>query len=1108
MCILLCEPVFLPLTFVIISRQFNESCGDKGSKPDSFTNNVNEQTIVSQNVINKVLSGFTGEINALMRALNGNGRRKLKLCHQNLRGGVLTTNEDKLTSLDTAMKFEQPDVLGISETQLGENTHGICDYEGYVWQTKDDSSRISVLVNDSLTWRRRWDLEIPGISAIWIELGSQTKSPTLVCNCYREWQRLQNEAPAAGEDGSDSEHAQMRRWQLFVEVWKEVVESGQEFHVMGDFNCDRAKWRQLIEEQEEDEGYESETEMSGKKKKRLPPKLQSLIDHLYEEIFNVSETVQLQTKMSFFRQKGGQLKSSVLDLFFTNRPGKISDIHLSGIMDSDHKMIVASRRTADKIPQPSVVKKRSWSKLDWDKFNKAYSESGAEQWILDIEDTDKAATLLDAAVRVHLDMQQQVKIYQLKRRYCPWIDESTKMAIERKKTLHEIWKRTKAKSDHILYKRQNNYVVKAVKQRKKDYYKQRLRFVLGSHDVWKSSRQMVHWPTAGPPTALKINGRLTSSNKEMAQAQNDFFMKKTDDISAKIPETETDPLDFTKKFLQDKDVPAFNFQKVVSEYEVEKVVMNLKNSSATGHDDINTNALKKMLPSILTSLTYVINLSLHHGVFPRIWKLAKVMPLWKNSGDKTEMKFYRPIALLPCFSKVLEKFVSQWLNRHLEVNNLWSDKQHGYRKFRSTSTALVQLQEDIMTKYEEGHDVAVMCYDSSAAFDTICHKILLSKLELYGCSEFVLKWFESYLSDRWQYCEIGGKKSTTTKILRGVFQGSVLGPLLYILYCNCIVVLEDKDTKLTLYADDTTAAQRLYRNELQNRIRMRVKAAQMQRYMDSNHLKFNAEKTNLIIKNKGRNNNHKLLDLEMGDRIIKQEETVKVLGIIVGQDEKYKEYLINGAKSMLKFLHTRLSMLKLLSKFADFRSRKALAEGLCLSKLNYCICLWATTTGEVLDKLQVVQNDVVRTVFGIGRKLFNNLDPLYKKLKWVRVRETIRYHDAITLHSILTHDTPRDLAGKFSQTVYHSHNTRAATKGFRVTNKTRSTNTVRSSGFVCRAAREYASLPNLITETALIPRHAFKDKCRSLLGGWEVKESTQQILWWLEDLKYAETMEK
>ena len=103
------------------------------------------------------------------------------------------------------------------------------------------------------------------------------------------------------------------------------------------------------------------------------------------------------------------MKSSVLDLYFTNKPGKISDIHLSGIMDSDHKMIVASRRTADKIPLPSVVRKRKWSKMDWSKFNKAYTESGAAQWILDIEDTHKAARLCGAAVRVHLDMQQQVK---------------------------------------------------------------------------------------------------------------------------------------------------------------------------------------------------------------------------------------------------------------------------------------------------------------------------------------------------------------------------------------------------------------------------------------------------------------------------------------------------------------------------------------------------------------------------------------------------------------------------------------------------------------------------------------------------------------------------
>ena len=114
--------------------------------------------------------------------------------------------------------------------------------------------------------------------------------------------------------------------------------------------------------------------------------------------------------------------------------------------------------------------------------------------------------------------------------------------------------------------------------------------------------------------------------------------------------------------------------------------------------------------------------------------------------------------------------------------------------------------QEILKKHEEGSDVAMLCFDSSAAFDTFTHSILLEKVSLYGCSEHVIKWFTSYLSDCWQYCKIGGKASSKKKITMGVFQGSVLGPLLYILYVNDIAVLQDNYTKLTLYADDTNAA--------------------------------------------------------------------------------------------------------------------------------------------------------------------------------------------------------------------------------------------------------------------------------------------------------------
>ena len=150
--------------------------------------------------------------------------------------------------------------------------------------------------------------------------------------------------------------------------------------------------------------------------------------------------------------------------------------------------------------------------------------------------------------------------------------------------------------------------------------------------------------------------------------------------------------------------------------------------------------MKALKYSIAPSLAHIVNLSFRTGKYPRIWKLAKIIPLFKNNGEKTDQSKYRPIALLPVFSKVIEKVMSEHLNKHLESNLLYSDKQHGYRARRSTATALIQLQEDILKKYEENKSRATLI-DSSAAFDTVTHSILIEKLKLYGANEGVIKWF-------------------------------------------------------------------------------------------------------------------------------------------------------------------------------------------------------------------------------------------------------------------------------------------------------------------------------------------------------------------------------
>ena len=1043
--------------------------------------------------------GHTVNVNKIMRATNGNGRkRRLMLGHQNFRGGDMTVNVEKRTQWQAHISQHSPDIMGLSETELGSNENGVCDVRGYTWEIKEDSKRIAVMVNNGLDYKRRRDLETKEMAAIWIEVNPRGKQPILVANVYREWK-------IKGVEGSGNESKQQERWSTFIEKFKSVTAVNTECHVLGDFNLDRQKWRQNQEDNEdEDEGYDSDEEINPRHK-RLQPGLQKMVDLLFEEILNVHTVTQLQKKISFVKtdRQGNVTAKSCLDLYFTNRPLRVTELRLSPFLDSDHMMIIAYRRMSDKMPQPSVIRKRKWSKIDWKRFNKEVQESGAEKWILNCEECENAAKLLTATVRVHLDVQEKVKTYQLKTNYCPWIDESTKMIIERKKTLYEIWKRNGKKSeDWLLYRKQSNYLVKVLRQKKTHYLKQKLRSTVESQDIWKETRSEMNIGGAGPPSALNIQGELVTSPEQMAEKQNNFFIEKVIGIGEQIPQTETDPLAFTKKFLKDKQVPEFNFTEV-TEKEVSNVISNLKNTTSTGHDDINVVALKKMRDSILKSLTHVINLSLKTGEFPQIWKVAKVIPLWKNNGDKTESKFYRPIALLPVFSKVLEKFVSRWMNQHMETNKLWSDRQHGYRQKRSTSTALLQLQEEILTKFEEGHDVAVSSYDSSAAFDTLTHKILLEKLKLYGCSSHVIKWFTSYLSERWQYCEIGGKKSSTKRILQGVFQGSVLGPLLYILYVNCISILQDEHTKLSLYADDISAATRLTRNKYENRVRISVMGAMLQRYMDSHHLKFNADKTNLIVKTRGTNNTHNYLNLKMGDKVIEQQDTVKILGVIIGKDEKYREYLVNGKKSVLKFLTTRHNMLKILSRYADLKTRKALAEGLCLSKISYCISVWGGTTEDVIQKYHVKMNDILRTVFGVGRNRFHSLMPMYMSLKWLTLRQTLEYFDKINLQNIIQHRTPLDIAEKFDQDPTPTYQTRASSQVFRLNSKTTSTNTARSKGFVCRAAVLYQRLPDMITESKFLPRAAFKDWCRADIGGWEPKAETTSVLEYLQTLKDA-----
>ena len=227
----------------------------------------------------------------------------------------------------------------------------------------------------------------------------------------------------------------------------------------------------------------------------------------------------------------------------------------------------------------------------------------------------------------------------------------------------------------------------------------------------------------------------------------------------------------------------------------------MKSSAAAGCDHIQPKIVKAVAPFIAYPLNDLINLSISTGVFPDKLKIARVTPIFK-SGDKTNLNNYRPISVLPFFSKIFEKAMYNRLMEYIEENNLINEKQYGFRQRRSTYMALIDLIDSITEHIENKKFCMGVFIDLSKAFDTLDHEILLGKLEQYGIRGIAHLWFKSYLSDRQQLVQFGDIKSTFNSIRCGVPQGSILGPLLFLLYINDIANIVN-DCEVIMFADDT-----------------------------------------------------------------------------------------------------------------------------------------------------------------------------------------------------------------------------------------------------------------------------------------------------------------
>ena len=914
-------------------------------------------------------------------------------------------------------------------------------------------SRIVVYAHKSLVVKRRPDLED---NPSQLEIGLPNQRKILHCQAYREWQYL-----GQADNMSGSIAAQLHRWEIFIAKWELALQEGKEVVVMMDANLDFLKWAR------DDLPVSDSTN-------RLKP----LIDLLFTKIFpyGVSQLVKTAT-----RSWAGQPDSG-LDHIYSNKPEKLSDVHSEYSGGSDHKLLKIVRYTKSLKRSARYVRKRCFKNFNAEKFIQAVRQLSWYDLYL-CQDVNQATKILTNKLGNILDTMAPIRTVQIQTRYAPWLSDNTKQLLTERNNAQKVAASSRDPDDWRFYKHLRNAATAKMKVEKRNWETMKLNN--SEHDsstLWKNIKSWLSWNNSGPPSKLFHNGQFVNSPAGLASTMNNFFIDKVTQLRQTIPRVDRDPLAKLRETLRDRQC-SFKFRPVTPD-QVMKIISKLKNSKSTGVDYIDTKTIKLVASEILPAITHIINISINQGTFPMIWKQAKVIPLLKK-GDSLSPKNYRPVALLPIFSKILEKAVFIQIVEYLDHNKLLHPNHHGSRSGHNTATALIQMYDQWIEEVDEGKMVGVMMVDLSAAFDMVDHPLLLGKLRLLGLEEDVIQWFDSYLSGRTQSVFIDGCLSPPVGIECGVPQGSILGPLMYIIFTNDIpdlvhdhlVSYQNPEPacvscgSTVCYVDDGTYSVGHKDPSILSE-KLSYQYDQIADYMAANKLVINGDKTHLLVMGTKHSAAHRdEVKLEAGPHTILPSSTEKLLGGQISQDLKWKQHILQGEQSLVKQLTSRINGLCMISTRANFSTRLMVANGIVISKLCYLIQLWGGCDEYLLKPLQVLQNRAARAVTGCG--WFTSRRKLLKMCNWLSIKQLVFYQTVVLAHKITTTKSPFYLATRMSTS--HPKRTRQASTGcIRYGEDFSANKTHTQKSFRHRATTQYNSIPASIRTIQSMASFKFK----------------------------------
>ena len=492
----------------------------------------------------------------------------------------------------------------------------------------------------------------------------------------------------------------------------------------------------------------------------------------------------------------------------------------------------------------------------------------------------------------------------------------------------------------------------------------------------------------------------------------------------------------------------------------------MKSSKSCGIDGLDAYSLKIAAEHIAPALHHITTLSIMQCRFPTSWKQSKVIPLHKKQS-KLEPKNYRPVSILSPLSKVVERVIYDQVYNYFSDNNLFHPSMNGFRKRRSTLTALLEMYERWVQSANDGKINGILLGDLSAAFDLVSADILLKKLEIYGVDKCMLEWIKSYMTDRKQAVWIDNSYSNYLDVNIGVPQGSIIGPLMFIIFANdlpyCVTCGIDS------YADDSSLTSSKHTIQEINED-LTKNGDNLSQWMKENQLCLNADKTHILVTGTGRRLSGIDVAREGDVRLEGQkleeslEKAENILGVIIQSDLKWTKQV----QSLRTKLKHRLAGLAKIRNIVCTRLKKQIAEGIFTSVLTYCLPLYGGMDKDSLHSLQVLQNVAARHTLNVP--MDTSRKSMYDQLDWLTVNQLEFYHSVLMVYKIIKFGEPEQLATKL---------TRFNIRGNIIIDN--SNLTLYRKSFSIRASEYYNSLPNEVRNAATID--CFKRNARC----WIVK---------------------